>query len=914
MSTTLRVSFVAVAFTLVAQFACTPSVPKYTIKYAEKRAVLEKNGLRLVVIPDKSTPLVQVDVRYEVGSNEDPPGKAGLAHLVEHMMFQHRFLGPNKPATFQILPQIATGFNAYTNWDTTHYYLQARKEDVEGLLRLEAARMAYGCKTIPEAQFKREREVVRNEIRQRLGRPDGQVPQMWLSAVYPKGHPYEQLIGGDDAQLSSITFKDVCDFMKKYYVPSRATVIVTGNVDVEKIGKRVSFMFGGIKKSTPAPRVPVAKISTKYRRLDYELDVPRSSVSVIWPLPNRYGPDGPALGAMIGRMQGMVATMGRRYGFAARVQPGVLGGALAPIYVISVELYKHSDVGEALDFIWKAARNAHRGLESGDIGFEAKNLYKASFITGLEPLAARANLVADLIQFRKDAKFISKKEYIIEELKRIEKLDAGKFGSFIKRTLKKSNATVVVIKSKKGAKKGDTRSSLKFKATLHEKPREPVVDPKEAHRPLTAPSTDSALVNAVRYKLGNGMRVVLLPFSSMPIVSANLMFDVGSAHDPDSKPGLARAAAGFLSSPPGSNVGKLGLSVNGNADADHTNFFSRGLEIYMPQMVKQLERHIKAGVYSQRRFEAYHKSFKDSSKLPATKQRRTFGSELAKAIYGIQHRYAKAPLSSKTVGRIGRDAANAWRKKHFSAKNATLVLAGSFDIKRARSVISSTFGNWSGGHKDKPVTQAAIKRTSAAFIGVVGDPLPQMQVAIAYPSTAGIDNQQASRLVLQGMLNLRMAKIRSELGSTYGAYARRTTRVGPSFYVMASGIDVERAGESIAKMRSEVDELRKGNGFDLDFVRSRRIVLRRLLGQSTESYALAGRLAQIAGYSQAPNYYETLTKHVAAVTPAQVKALLASELKTTNEVVVCLAAKDKLEKAFTEAKINVVKYVDPNQK
>ncbi len=909
MGTTLRLSFAAVVFSLV---ACTPSVPKYAIKYAEKRAVIG-NGLRLVVIPDKSTPLVQVDVRYEVGSNEDPEGKAGLAHLVEHMMFQHRFLGPNKPATFEILPQIATFFNAYTNWDTTHYFLQAPKSGVDGLLRLEAARMNAGCKTIPMAQFEREREVVRNEIRQRLGTPEGQVPQLWLSAVYPKKHPYEQLIGGNDKQLSNITFKDVCDFMAKYYVPSRATVIVTGNVDVDKIGKKVKFMFGGIKARKAAPRVAVTPIKTKYRRLEYELDVPRSSVSVIWPLPNRYGPDGPALGAMVGRMQGIVSTMGSRYGFAASVQPAVLGGAIAPVYVLSVELYKHKDVGQALEFIWKAARMAHRGMESGDIDFEAKNVYKAQFITGLEPISARANLVADLIQFRKESKFLSSKEYIIEELKRIEKLDAGRFSSFIKRTLKKSNATVVVVKAKKGAKKGDARSGLKYKATLHDKPREPIVDPKEAHRPLTAPSTDSALVNATRYKLGNGMRVVLLPFSSMPIVTANLMFDVGSAHEPASKAGLARAAAGFLNPPPGSNVGKLGLGVRGRADADHTTFSSRGLQIYMPQMIKMMERHIKAGVYRQAQFERWYKSAKDSEKLPATLQRRTFGTELGKAVYGISHRYAKPSPNAKTIKRLGRDVVNAWRKKHFSAKNATLILAGSFDVKRAKNAISSSFGDWGGGHKDKAVTEPAIARTSAAYIGVVGQELPQMQVAIAYPSAKGIDGQQAARLVLQGMLNLRMAKIRSELGSTYGAYARRTTRVGPSFYVMASGVDVQRAGESLAKMRSEIEELRKGNGFDLDFARSRRIVLGRLMGQSTESYALAGRLAQIAAYNQASNYYETLVKRVAAVTPAQVKALIASELKSTSEVVVCLADKANLTKAFDEAKITTVKYVEPTK-
>src|SRR5688572_9365543 len=92
-----------------ASIGCGPTAaPKFAITHVEKRATLD-NGLRLIVVPDTTTPLVEVHVRYEVGAKEDPPGKAGLAHLVEHMMFQHRFGAKetpleNRPPTFMVLP------------------------------------------------------------------------------------------------------------------------------------------------------------------------------------------------------------------------------------------------------------------------------------------------------------------------------------------------------------------------------------------------------------------------------------------------------------------------------------------------------------------------------------------------------------------------------------------------------------------------------------------------------------------------------------------------------------------------------------------------------------------------------------------------------------------------------------------
>src|SRR5689334_10578952 len=100
---------------------CTPVDPKYAFTYAEKRGVIESNGLRFIIIPDTSTDLVEVDVRYEVGAKEDPDGKAGIAHLAEHTMFQLKPDGAQNPPLMHFLGQMSTFFNAYTSPDSTHY-------------------------------------------------------------------------------------------------------------------------------------------------------------------------------------------------------------------------------------------------------------------------------------------------------------------------------------------------------------------------------------------------------------------------------------------------------------------------------------------------------------------------------------------------------------------------------------------------------------------------------------------------------------------------------------------------------------------------------------------------------------------------------------------------------------------------
>src|SRR5262245_10439372 len=216
----------ATALVAACVFSCNPTNPKFAFNQPEQRGRLEKNGLRFVIMPDPTTQLVEVDVRYEVGSREDPPGKAGLAHLVEHLMFQQRPDGPNSKPLMQTLEQMTLNMNAYTNWDTTHYMLNARAEMVDALLKTEAKRMFYRCETIPEDEFLREREVVRNEIRGHNRSAEDLIEQLTLPAIYPKDHAYAQMVGGDDQQLTTITLRDACEFMDRYYTAERATVIV----------------------------------------------------------------------------------------------------------------------------------------------------------------------------------------------------------------------------------------------------------------------------------------------------------------------------------------------------------------------------------------------------------------------------------------------------------------------------------------------------------------------------------------------------------------------------------------------------------------------------------------------------------------------------------------------------------------
>ncbi len=897
-------------------FSCTPAAPKFAFKHAERRGKLASNGLRFVLMPDETTQLVEVDVRYDVGSREDPPGKAGLAHLVEHLMFQQKPDGPTTPPLMQAINDITTFFNAYTNWDTTHYMMTARIENLDALLKIEAMRMHYGCESISKEEFEREREVVRNEIRQRSGTAEGQIPQLVMSAIYPKGHAYERMIGGDDSQLTSITLEDACKFMKEYYTPANATLIIAGGVAVDPTVEGINKWFAKLENRKTAARVPVKAFEVDRNKKQYDLDVERPSVHIAWALPAQNTPDGEAVQFGIGNAFAKIARKAREYDFAYSVQPMILGGKEAPVFVVSIELKGMGKLDEALDFTWKAARQAYRGFD--DVTYEAleeiKNGQKADFIRGLEPLSERTNKLGDFVQFSKEFDFDSQEMYMFHELDKIAKFDGARIGNAVKKHIDPDKARVVVIKPNKEGAKGDKRSTLTFETKSHDQIVQPDVDPKEAKRPVKIASELKALVGAHRFDLDNGMKVVLLPLKSMPLVSARLIFNnVGDAFTPDS-PALASSAADFLSLPMDAEAfAKTGVNVGCSVTVDATVCQTGGISIYLDVMLKGFERLVVAGTYSPEQIESWQKSMREQLKTQAAQQEVEFERQLHVALYGPDHPYTRtATLTPDAIGKISRSALDEFRKTHYRAGNATLIVVGDFEAKTAEKLVRSTFGGWSKNTPAKAIDPTPFKRTGPLYIGVIGKETPQLDVRIAYPSPAGVDGQEGARRILATMLNNRVGDIRFKLGSTYGIYGNRSPRRGPTSYQVGGTVDSERGGESLKAMRDYIDSLRRGERFDEEFVRARRKIISGLFGESTVTSELAGRLAFIAMYGLDVKYYNSLLQQVAATPPALVKAVLGNELNPQNEVIVVLGSKAHLEKAFKEAGIKDVKFVEPD--
>ena len=215
-----------------------------------------KNGLTVVLQPDHSAPVVAVRIEYHVGSADERPGRTGFAHLFEHIMFmgsEHVPLGHFD----QWLEAAGANNNAYTTHDVTSYYEWMPSNALPLALWLDADRMGWLLPTMTLARVDVQRDVVKNERRQRIDNaPYGRANETILAALYPSSNPYEWSVIGSMTDLSAASLSDVQTFFKTYYAPNNATLVVVGDFVPDSAKRWIAADFASIPRGAVVPTRP----------------------------------------------------------------------------------------------------------------------------------------------------------------------------------------------------------------------------------------------------------------------------------------------------------------------------------------------------------------------------------------------------------------------------------------------------------------------------------------------------------------------------------------------------------------------------------------------------------------------------------------------------------------------------------
>ncbi|MGB3448129.1 MAG: pitrilysin family protein [Xanthobacteraceae bacterium] len=201
------------------------------------------NGLQVVVIPDHRTPVVTQMIWYKVGSADETPGKSGLAHFLEHLMFKGTAKHPVGEFSQTVL-KIGGNENAFTSTDYTGYYQRVPREQLGKMMEFEADRMT-GL-VLKDENVLPERDVVLEEYNMRVANnPDARLNEQVMAALY-LNHPYGRPVIGWHHEIEKLNREDALAFYRRFYAPNNATLIIAGDVDAAEVRKLAERTYGPI--------------------------------------------------------------------------------------------------------------------------------------------------------------------------------------------------------------------------------------------------------------------------------------------------------------------------------------------------------------------------------------------------------------------------------------------------------------------------------------------------------------------------------------------------------------------------------------------------------------------------------------------------------------------------------------------
>jgi predicted Zn-dependent peptidase len=306
----LRILLVAAVFV----FAQAAAAPASGLKIGESKDKLGMidlpSGMRIVIEEDHSKPVVAVVAVINAGAADDPPGKEGLAHLVEHLTFRAK---PDRKV--QRANQLdfagASSWNGSTTHDLTTYAVVGPKEALRNLLVIEGGRLLGPLAGLDQRAFDLEREVVKNELADRDEHGEPSAAQAALfAALYPEGHRYHRPAAGNASSVPGLTLADAQAFAQQHYVPTNVTLYVAGDLDLatihELFGKTLPERFAVAPASGPvkpperlsAEAPPVVDLPAPRAPAIVKAPLAEPTIYLAWSLPRNYAVSGALLRAI----------------------------------------------------------------------------------------------------------------------------------------------------------------------------------------------------------------------------------------------------------------------------------------------------------------------------------------------------------------------------------------------------------------------------------------------------------------------------------------------------------------------------------------------------------------------------------------------------------------------------------------
>lgn len=852
------------------------------------------NGLKVYSVPDASRTDVSVQVWYDVGSKEDPSGRSGLAHLVEHLMFKGT---RDMPAEYidQLTERVGGFGNASTNLDYTEFHETVPTSQLEPILWAEAQRM--DGLVIRPADLTSERAVVDQELRENvLDDPYGRLFLFDIPAASFATGAYQRPAIGSLSELKSVTLQDVQAFHARYYRPDNASLVIVGRFDPSLLAAWVDKYFGAIAQpSTPLSRVSVAEPPRGAPRAvdTYLADPPDPAVVLSYVGPPAASADVAALSVLntilaAGDSSRASTALVSRRGVASDVFSDVelhQGAGLIYVGAIAAPHRKPAQVEEALRGVVAEAREiapSPAELQSAKTQLTLEALKRRETLEGLATELGQAMLVkGDPAHVNTDlAAILAVTATEVQRVARTYLLDEHRV------TIRYHAA-----QDRHGPAPKTAPDDTPTPTVLALGPPPP--PPARSRRALREPAAAGGGAQQVAFPtseertLANGLRVIVARSGSVPLATAVLAVRGGTKLDPPRKAGLTQLSTGmWLSGSPDRSATELaaafeqlGLSDDSGVDVDASRVSITGLAASLPQGLALMA----DAVRRPRMDEAQLRRARDDMAEAVSPDELDSDALADKAVDLLVYGTLSGSIDAadpRTVSRITRADVLRQHERLFRPDNAVLVLTGDVEPQAGFALAEQVFGDWSNpsGAAPEPAPVEGSSRGRAVVIDVPDAPLAE--VIVAGPATGRSDPEryavELANSAFGGTYTSRLVQeIRIRRGLTYDVGSTLEQRHRDGMFQARAETPTETAGQVATLMLQQLGEL-AATGVSSDELGMRKAMLLGDLGRTTEtSEDLADLLAHEAIYDRPAGELADYPTRLAAVSDREVRTAAA---------------------------------------
>lgn len=767
-----------------------------------------ENGLEVILHEDHSDPIVAVATMMHVGSNREKPGKTGFAHFFEHMSFND---SENVPvgANRKMIPEWGGSRNGGTWSDGTVYYEVVPKDAFEKILWIDSDRFGYMINTVTEAALEREKQVVKNEKRQRVDNaPYGYTDEIIRKNLYPEGHPYSWTVIGALPDLQAATIDDVKEFYAEYYGAKNASLVIAGDIDIAETKELVKKWFGEIPSGPDvAALAPMPVVLSETKSLYFEDNFAKlPELRMVIPTVEEYHKDVYPL-QVLGQL--------------------LSGSKKAPLYQVLVEENKLApDVSSyqrsseiAGEFIFRVRANAttdleevKSGIEEGLKRFETNGVsekdlqrIKAELETQLyQGISTVLNKAFQLVQ---DNEFNGDPSYITKAAKLTEAVTAEDVMRVYNQYIKNANyvMTSVVPKGQLDLAVSDAKeATVWIEEVIQNVANEEVGQGEEADyekTPSTYDRSEPAFGELPLFKspkvwtaaLDNGMKVYGIENNEVPLVQFDITIPGGQLLDPRGKEGISSLLSDLMMEGTASKtpaeleeaIGLLGASIklySTNEDFHITgSCLSKNFEGTMA-LVKEI---LIEPRWDEKEFNRLKQALETNLKGREANPNAIASLVTNRLVYGDEHIFSVPRTGTLgSIKNITLEDVKEYYKK-LAANNATLHIAGAVSKSKA-TTIATVLNDFKGASVELP-KQNLPTESKAGTLYFVDVPGSKQSVIMISKLALSAKDEQANNLnfaneILGGGSSGRLFQtLRIEKGYTYGAYSgfRNSLEVAP---------------------------------------------------------------------------------------------------------------------------------------